>query len=284
MIEKVMEMITYDGHVHTPFCPHGTNDPFEAYIERAIELGIQGLTFTEHAPLPSRFTDPTPEQDSAMHLEEMDKYIDTLSRLKKEYASQISIQIGLEVDYIEGYEEETRTFLMRWGKYLDDAILSVHFLRFDDDYFCLDFSADVFAQIIEKAGSLDNVYKKYFQTVKRSLLANLGKFKPTRIGHMTLVRKFQKQFPSENTYKSAIIELLDLMKLKGYELDYNGAGLTKPLCGESYPSSWIINEAVKRGIPLVYGSDAHSVKGLGQGFNHLYLNHKTTIPTLFKQK
>ena len=25
-----------DGHVHTPFCPHGSSDLFEQYIEKAI--------------------------------------------------------------------------------------------------------------------------------------------------------------------------------------------------------------------------------------------------------
>ena len=26
-----------DGHIHTPFCPHGSTDSFEQYIEKAIE-------------------------------------------------------------------------------------------------------------------------------------------------------------------------------------------------------------------------------------------------------
>ncbi|HHY21833.1 MAG TPA: PHP domain-containing protein, partial [Bacilli bacterium] len=58
-------MIFHDGHVHTPFCPHGSKDELEEYVLRAIELGLTGLTFTEHAPLPLSFEDPTPEQDSA---------------------------------------------------------------------------------------------------------------------------------------------------------------------------------------------------------------------------
>lgn len=275
-------MLLYDGHVHTPFCPHGTSDPLESYIEKAIELGLQGMTFTEHAPLPTRFDDPTPDKDSGMRLDDLDTYIETLTQLKKKYKPHITINIGLEVDYIVGYEEETKQFLAKWGSYLDDAILSVHFLKFNNEYFCLDFSPEVFAQIVEKAGSLSAVYDSYFQTVKKSILADLGTYKPKRIGHMTLVRKFQKQFPFEEKKVKAIFEILDLLKIKNYELDYNGAGLTKPLCEEAYPSAWVINEAVKRGIPLIYGSDAHSVKGLGQGFHDLFLKNKTTRPSQFK--
>jgi histidinol-phosphatase (PHP family) len=51
------------------------------------------------------------------------------------------------------------------------------------------------------------------------------------------------------------------------ELDLDAAGLFKPDCLEIYPAPWIIAEAVKRGIPFVYGSDTHSVKGVGQGFD-----------------
>lgn len=271
-------MIYFDGHVHTPFCPHGSSDSIEAYIEKAIDLGLHGLTFTEHAPLPLNFTDPVPDQDSAMKVDDMESYIHTLTRLKKKYANHLSIQIGLEVDYIVDFEKETREFLTKWGKYLDDAILSVHFLRFRDEYFCLDFSPEMFAQIVDTAGSLQAVYDTYYETVKRSILANLGKYKPKRIGHITLVRKFQKQFPSKENNENDILEILDLMKKNGYELDYNSAGLKKPLCKEAYPSAWIVNEAVKRGIRLVYGSDAHSANELWQGYHQLFLYEKTTLP------
>jgi histidinol-phosphatase (PHP family) len=50
------------------------------------------------------------------------------------------------------------------------------------------------------------------------------------------------------------------------EIDLNAAGLFKPDCQEIYPPSWILLEAIQRKIPLVYGSDAHSVQGVGQGF------------------
>ena len=40
-----------DSHVHSPFCPHGSKDSFVEYIERGIKLGLQEITFTEHAVL-----------------------------------------------------------------------------------------------------------------------------------------------------------------------------------------------------------------------------------------
>lgn len=54
-------------------------------------------------------------------------YFEELQHLQKQYAQDIRIRIGLEVDYIQGFEQETRQFLDTYGHFLDDAILSVHF-------------------------------------------------------------------------------------------------------------------------------------------------------------
>ena len=35
-----------DGHVHSPYCPHGSLDTFDMYIERALLNGISEITFT----------------------------------------------------------------------------------------------------------------------------------------------------------------------------------------------------------------------------------------------
>ena len=45
----------WDGHTHTNFCPHGTKDKIEEYIEQAIRLGFTDYSITEHAPLPENF-------------------------------------------------------------------------------------------------------------------------------------------------------------------------------------------------------------------------------------
>ena len=58
-----------DGHVHTPFCPHGSKDHFEEYIEKALALGFKEISFTEHAPLPEGFIDTTPTKEVAWFLE-----------------------------------------------------------------------------------------------------------------------------------------------------------------------------------------------------------------------
>jgi histidinol-phosphatase (PHP family) len=258
-------MIKKDGHIHSPFCPHGTKDKMVNYIEEAINLGFDEISFTEHAPLPNGFVDTTPTKDSAMGMVDLENYLVEVNKLKIEYKDKIKINVGLEIDYIEGFEEETKCFLNEYGPKLDDAILSVHFLKNGSRYDCVDYSPDLFNQMISDYGSIDQIYKKYFETLKLSIQANLGNYKPKRIGHMTLIKKFHKKFPSNQSFEKEIYDLLTLLKEKEYELDYNGSGTAKPLCREPYPPEGVIKLAKKLQIPLVYGSDAHQVKELNQG-------------------
>ncbi|WP_230130367.1 histidinol-phosphatase HisJ [Bacillus sp. CECT 9360] len=269
----------YDGHVHSPFCPHGSQDLFEEYIERAIQLGVEEISFTEHAPLPEGFIDPTPEKDSGMDPGHLHAYIEQLNSLKAAYRNKIKINIGLEVDYIEGFEEQTKKFLDETGPMLDDSILSVHFIKHEDTWHCLDFSADMFGDIADELGSVEGVYERYYSSVEQSLHANLGIHKPARIGHITLVHKFQKQYLIDENFDERVFGLLDVIRKKNYALDYNGAGLVKPFCGEPYPPERFVRRAAELGIPLVYGSDAHQAKGLGQGYEALIHTALLTSPT-----
>lgn len=258
-------MIRKDGHIHSPFCPHGTKDKMVDYVEKAIQLGFDEISFTEHAPLPNGFVDTTPTKDSAMRMVDLEKYLAEVEKVKLDYKKKLKVNVGLEIDYIEGFEEEIKCFLNEYGPKLDDAILSVHFLMNGSRYDCMDYSPDLFNKMISDYGSVDQIYKKYFETLKLSIQADLGKYKPKRVGHITLVKKFHMIFPSNQSFEIEILDLLSLIKEKKYELDYNGAGTAKPLCREPYPPEWIIEEAKKLQIPIVYGSDAHQVKELNQG-------------------
>ncbi len=261
-----------DGHVHTRFCPHGSKDSFEAYIEQALALGYTEISFTEHAPSPENFCDPTPLKDSAMDNANLEQYFTEISQLKEKYAKQIKINAGLEIDYIEGYEKEITQFLNNVGPKLDDAILSVHFLKDSLGYSCVDYSPENFQRMITTYGSIENVYKNYYRTVLKSIEADLGSYKPKRIGHITLVHKFQLKFPINRSFDQEIEQILHSIKENNYELDYNGAGTAKPLCREPYPPAGIIQEAKALKIPLVYGSDAHQAKELGQGLHLMDLS------------
>ncbi|WP_059103787.1 histidinol-phosphatase HisJ [Shouchella shacheensis] len=262
-------LITIDSHVHTPYCPHGSPDRLADYCEQAIKQGIHTLSFTEHAPLPPSFSDPVPDADSAMKPNDLVCYLEDVAKVKKEYAEHLTVKLGLEVDYLIGIENETRAFLNEVGPLLDDSLLSVHFLETEEGFLCLDYSPEMFELLVKRLGSVEAVHKRYYQTVQASISANLGPHKPKRIGHMTLVRKFIQKFPTTASFHNETDLILQLVRNQGLELDYNGAGIQKAFCKETYPPREIAVQAARMNIPLVYGSDAHTAKGLLSGRDFL---------------
>lgn len=259
-----------DAHIHSPYCPHGTKDTLIAYIEKALNSGFKDISFTEHAPLPSSFEDTTPEKDSGMDLPTLSAYLEAVSKVKDIYKKDIIIRTGLEVDFIEGFENETRAFLDEIGPMLDDSILSVHFLKLDGKFHCIDFSKEVFMEAAQIAGSTSNLYEHYYDAVELSVSADLGRYKPRRIGHPTLIHKFQLDHGETIDDKLRIEKLFRNIASHGYEIDLNSAGLSKPGCLESYPPKVYLPYAESLGIQLVFGSDAHNVEGLHKHHEKFY--------------
>ncbi|MFX3673245.1 MAG: histidinol-phosphatase HisJ [Paenisporosarcina sp.] len=259
-----------DGHIHSPYCPHGSSDSFEQYIEKAILNQFTHITFTEHAPAPSGFKDPVPEQDSFMKEEHLESYIIDLQKIKAKYAKFINVRIGLEVDYIEGFEKQTQRLLNEIGPHLDDSILSVHFLLFNQIYECIDYSPDTFTVFAKNVGSLETVYQFYYDTVRKSIFADLGIFKPIRIGHPTLIHKFQLISEEKIDDHDLIIRTLNDINTQKYQIDFNSAGLAKKYCLEPYPPLPYASYAKETGIPLIFGSDAHRSHDLHQYYEDIY--------------
>lgn len=255
-----------DGHMHSHYCPHGTKDSFQMYIERALDVGLDEITFTEHMPLPGIFMDEKLLKECSPNEEEILLYLKEATKIKEEYKDKIKINVGLEVDYVEGYEEKIKKMLDNYGEYLDEGILSVHFLRLDDVYHCLDMSVDEFGIIAKILGGVEKVYDKYFETLIKSINADLGRYKPKRIGHPTLVRIFNEKYPMDYKNEALIDKVIKNIKENGYEIDFNTAGLRKQYCKETYPSGVFLDKAIKNNIKMVKGSDAHSAKDVGKVF------------------
>lgn len=260
----------WDAHTHSPFCPHGSKQPLEEYIEKAIQLGFTRYSITEHAPLPPSFTDPIPAQDSAMSMDQLEAYLEQGFQLKKKYKDQIEILIGLEIDYIFGYEQETKSFLDRYGPRLEDAILSVHFLPVEGQWTCLDYSAELFEQeLLQHFPSVSHVYLFYYQMLEQAVLADLGAYKPQRIGHFSLIEKFKKKYPptDQKIWWGQALKVLRLIQEQGYQLDFNTAGYRKKDCLERYPSDALLEQAIALKIPFVFGSDAHHPDDIGYRYD-----------------
>lgn len=140
--------------MHSPYCPHGTEDALELYVQQALKVGLKEITFTEHMPLAGGFMDETFLADCAPNMEVMESYFNDVAALKEKYKKELKINSGLEVDYVDGLEEKTKKILNSLGSKLEDGILSVHFIKIANEYRCIDMSAEEFGQISKILGSI----------------------------------------------------------------------------------------------------------------------------------
>lgn len=256
-----------DGHVHSPYCPHGSNDSFEMYVEKAIKEGLNEISFTEHMPFPLYFMEDREFLDECSPKNEMiEKYFNDLETIKEKYKNIIKISRGLEVDFIDGYEEKTKELLNLYGSKLDDSLLSVHFINIGNEYCDID-GKNGFSKAVQALGSVEKVYDKYYETLLKAIKSDLGKFKPKRIGHPNLIRIFNKIYPIEYKNIDLLENIVIQLKARDYEVDVNTAGLRKEYCGEIYVSD-IFKELVEQyEVRKVYGSDAHIASDVGRFFN-----------------
>lgn len=236
----------------------------EEYVKEAERKGIGILVFTEHAPLPEGFTDPVPEKDSAMRAEDVVAYLEEGVRLRREYAGRVDVRCGFEVDYIEGFEQETRLFLEKHREAADHSILSVHFVKAGGSWFCLDYSADSFEEKAREVG-VDQLYKAYGKAMERAAEKPFGEVNPPVLGHINLIHKFRGRIRPESD-PIDWTGILEKAAASKYVLDFNHAGLRKPDYRETYPEPWMVKEAERLGLKMQTGSDAHSPEDVGSGF------------------
>ncbi len=185
-------------------------------------MGFETYSLTEHPPLPRDFIDPTADHSCGMRPEDLEPYLLHAQKLKKRYAERIEIRVGLEVDYIPGYESDVRTMLNDYGSQMDDALLSVHFLEGKGGWRCVDLSPEDFQDgLIDVYGSVEAVHGAYWTFVKQAIEADLGPYKPRRMSHLSLVHKFQLKHPLKNPqhFRPEIAEILDAIHERG-----NGTG------------------------------------------------------------
>ncbi len=106
---------------HTWRCSHAYGTERE-YVENAIEHGLKILGFSDHTPMPY----DNYVSSSKMTFSQVEGYVDTVLNLKAEYARDIEIHLGLEVEYYPEYFEKLLYMLSDYP--MEYFILGQHYL------------------------------------------------------------------------------------------------------------------------------------------------------------
>ena len=234
-----------DYHMHTPLCGHAEGEPM-AYAQRAIEIGLKEIGFSDHAPLLSH-RDPTITMDYS----QLTVYHQMIESVRKELEDKLTVLVGIEADYMPGFEDRTRELLAQYP--YDYVIGSVHFIEkwgFDNPIQMKEWSKR----------DVNSVFREYNKLIRKSALARLFDI----LGHVDLVKKFDFH-PTEDMTEE-LEENARVFKKTGVVVEINTSGLRKP-AREIYPSLQALKIYCARKVPITFGSDAHSPEDVGKDFD-----------------
>jgi histidinol-phosphatase (PHP family) len=228
-----------DYHTHHVRCGHAVGT-LEEYVQRGIAIGLEQLGVSDHMPL--LHVDPaTYFEGMAMPMEELPYYYEEAMTLKQKYKGQIDIRVGLEGDYIEGYEEQIEKIVT--GYEWDYVIGSCHFLG--------EWDISDFRQLAGWEGK-DRyaVYEQYYDAIGKAAKTGFYDF----IGHVDVIKRFEFK-PEQDTFE-LVKTALDIISENKLAIELNASGLRTPV-KEMFPSRRVLEYAITREIPITIGSDAH---------------------------
>lgn len=235
-----------DSHMHTPLCGHATGWPVE-YAASAEEVGIGGIVMTCHSPATEiSWQDP----GVRMTMEQYEReYPQLVATARLQFQGRVEVRMGLECDYVPGWEDSIDDLLNGAGRPRLDYILgSVHpHLRPYRERF---FTGDVAAY-----------QRTYFDHL--ALAAESGLFHC--LAHPDLIKNSFADQWSFDAIRPTILQALDRIAKTGIAMEFNTSGRLKTIA-EVFPSCAMLREMAQRKIPIVLGSDAHQPVRVGDHF------------------
>ena len=237
--------------MHTPLCGHAVGEP-EAYVEQALKVGLSEVGFSDHAPLVSH-----EDARYTMSRKQLPAYHQMMDRVRKKYPN-FTIKIGIEADYIPGFEKQTKAILDEYP--YDFVIGSIHFI----DAWAFD---DPEEQVKWKDKDIDRVYRDYYKLLRGSAESGLYDI----LGHVDLVKKFGHRPTSD--ISEEIKKTATVFKKTGITVEINTSGLRKPV-KEIYPSLSVLKIYKEAGVPITFSSDSHDPVDVGRDYDKAYLHAK----------
>ncbi|HVY49268.1 MAG TPA: hypothetical protein VHB21_25430 [Minicystis sp.] len=272
----------HDEHMHLR--PHGVSPPpahrlgplAAACAERGVVPGIR-----EHAPLPAAYRlGPDEDYLFCMKPSEVDAFLAEFDGT--------GVAVGLEIDHIDGFEDETRAIVAdvlerarRRGLAIGGRTGSVHFVhgRVAD----LDRAID--------KGGVGHVLCDYLESVMRAHVADVGPAAAVRdyfgcvrrmiatgdydvVGHVELVRKWDRPAADgrsslfgdvEDLYRDELEATLRLAAEADVLVEYNTSG-RDIVIGRPYLSDEAVRTCARLGVKLALSSDAHAPKHVARHF------------------
>lgn len=243
--------ILADCHMHTHYS--GDSDaPMEAMIDRAVELGLKHICFTEHQDFDFVYE---PDEPQDLFITDTDAYQKELREMQSKYDGRINIRFGIELGLQTHITEQLNDYSSAYD--FDFIIGSSHLCNHKDPYL-----KNFFADRDEQ-----EAYHEYFDYIKEciSAFSNFDVY-----GHLDYVLRYG---PTKNAnfcypeYRETIDAILRSLIERGKGIELNTSGYSYAL-GEPHPCRNILLRYKELGGEiLTIGSDAHDPSHIASDFN-----------------
>ena len=216
-------------HSHTTRCHHAKGTEAE-FIEKALERGLKIFGFSDHPP---QYFPGSYYSFMRMYPQELEGYCNTVRQLQKEFAGQIQIPLGVEVEYYPASWKELLPRLRDAG--IEYMILGQHWLgNEENEPYVGDATAD------------EAILKQYCHQAMEGL--DTGVF--TYLAHPDVINFVGDR----NVYRRHMRDLIRFACQANVPLEMNLLGLRS---NRHYPDMdfWAI--AAEEGCQVILGMDAH---------------------------
>ncbi|KAI9055136.1 hypothetical protein LZ554_000100 [Drepanopeziza brunnea f. sp. 'monogermtubi'] len=259
--------MAFSMHSHSgQFCPGHAKDTLEEVIQTAIARGMQTFALTEHMPRNSN-DDLYPDEIEAGEtiaplFPRHEAFLAEAARLRQKYASQITLLIGFEGEWIRPSYGPLIQDLAS-DPLVDYFIGSVHHVHTVP----IDYDAAFYRKARDAAGGSDErLFEDYFD----SQLEMLEALKPRVVGHFDLIRLLSDE-PNRSLRAmegvwERVVRNLKLVVQQGGLLEINSSALRKGL-EEPYPMRCVCEEYLKLGGRLTMSDDSHGIGHVGTNFD-----------------
>lgn len=221
-------------HTHTWRCNHAEGVERQ-YVENAVSSGLRILGFSDHTPyiFPGDYY-----SGFRMKLNQLQDYVDSVLKLREEFAGVIEIPLGLELEYYPELLPQLLPILRDLP--IDYLLLGQHFIgnEINEHYSGW------------KTGD-ERILARYVDQVIESMQTGLF----TYIAHPDLIH----YVGDDKVYSRHMRRLCQAAKNCGMLLEVNLLGLHE---GRHYPNDMFWEQAATEGCSVILGRDAHSPKHL----------------------
>ena len=236
--------ITFDYHSHNRRCGHAAGELAD-YIEAAKALGLNEFGVSDHCPMLFwEGDDPAP--GTAMAKSELADYVAEATALKQQYAGQVTVKVGIEADFVEGWEDAYRELLAAHP--FDYARGSLHWVG----------QSNIFDRTRWQREDPPETYREYYRLLAAAARSGIFDI----LSHLTAVESYGPPI-GEALADRLYPPVVEAIAASGAIVEINTSGFRKMGGDDPFPNRKLLRLLAGANVPLTFGSDAHRPDEVG---------------------